>query len=75
MKIIANKYQANEIFRMVREYTGLTQTELAKELNRKSYHGIKKIENGTNRFYFDTLMQIIKKHNLELIIQEKNNSK
>ena len=72
MKIIANNYKPNEVFRMVREYTGLTQTQLAKELNRRSYHGIKNIERGTNRLYFDTYMVIIKKHNLEVIIQEKN---
>ena len=58
MKIVANDYEPKEVFRMIREYTGLTQTELAKELNRKSYHGIKKIENGSNRFYFETLMAI-----------------
>lgn len=72
MKIVANNYKSNEVFKMVREYTGLTQTELAKELNRRSYHGIKNIERGTNKFYFDTLMEIIKKHNLELIIKDKN---
>ena len=71
MKIIANKYKSNEVFKMVREYTGLTQTELAMELNRKSYHGIKKIENGSNKFYFDTLMEILNNHNLELIITDK----
>ena len=71
MKIVVNDYEPKEVFRMVREYTGLTQTELAKELNRKSYHGIKKIENGTNRFYFDTFMEVIKKHDLEVIITNK----
>ena len=71
MRINANKYKSNEVFKMVREYTGLTQTELALELNRKSYHGIKKIENGTNKFYFDTLMEVLKKHNLEMIITDK----
>ena len=68
MKIVANDYEPKEVFRMVREYTGLTQTELANELKRKSYHGIKKIESGSNRFYFETLMDIAKKHNLKIII-------
>ena len=72
MKIVANDYEPKEVFRMIREYTGLTQTELAKELNRRSYHGIKKIENGSNRFYFETLMEIAKKHNLEVVIRNKN---
>ena len=74
MKIVANNYEPKEVFRMVREYTGLTQSELAKELNRKSYHGIKRIENGTNRFYFETLMEVAKKHNLKILITDGKES-
>ena len=73
MKIVANDYEPKDLFKFIREYTGLTQTELAKELNRKSYHGIKKIENGTNRFYFDTFMEIIKNHDLIVTIENKGN--
>jgi len=72
MKIIANDYDPKDLFKIIREYTGLTQTELANELNRKSYHGIKKIENGTIRFYFDTFMEIIKKHDLIVTLEDRN---
>lgn len=71
MKIIANNYRNNEVFKIIREWTGLTQTELAKELGRKSRDGITKIETGENDFYFDTLMKIIKKHNMIMTIEKK----
>ena len=71
MKIIANNYKNNEVFKIIREWTGLTQTELAKELGRKSRDGITKIETGENDFYFDTLMNIIKKHNMIMTIEKK----
>lgn len=71
MKIIANNYKNNEVFKIIREWTGLTQKELADELGRKSRDGITKIETGENDFYFDTLMQIIKKHNMIMTIEKK----
>lgn len=71
MKIIANNYENYEVFKIIREWTGLTQTELAKELGRKSRDGITKIETGENDFYFDTLMKIIKKHNMIMTIEKK----
>lgn len=71
MKIIANNYKNHEVFKIIREWTGLTQTELAKELGRKSRDGITKIETGENDFYFETLMKIIKKHNMIMTIEKK----
>ena len=44
MRLLANNYKPNEIFKIIREWTGLTQEELAKELNRKNWHGIKEIK-------------------------------
>lgn len=43
----------------------------SKELGRKSRDGITKIETGENDFYFDTLMKIIKKHNMIMTIEKK----
>lgn len=34
MKLVANNYDANEIMRILREWTGLTQAELAEFLNK-----------------------------------------
>lgn len=71
MKIIANNYKENEVFKIIREWTELTQEELAKELNYKTYHTIKQIERGINSFTFETLMKIAKKHNLIITIEKK----
>lgn len=58
MRIIANNYKPNEVFKIIREWTELTQEELAKELNYKTYHSIKQIERGINSFTFQNLMKI-----------------
>lgn len=71
MKIIANNYKPNEVFKIIREWTELTQSELAKELGYKNYHTIKQIERGINSFTFQNLMKIAKKHNLIITIEKK----
>ena len=71
MKIIANNYKPNEVFKIIREWTELTQEEMAKELNYKTYHTIKQIERGINTFTFQNLMKIAKKHNLIITIEKK----
>ena len=72
MKLVANDYEPHETFKILREWTGLTQEELAKELNRRSRHEIKNIETGNARFYFETILEICKKHNIKMVF-EKNN--
>lgn len=71
MKIIANNYKENEVFKIIREWTELTQEELEKELGYKNYHSIKQIERGINTFTFQKLMKIAKKHNLIITIEKK----
>lgn len=71
MKIIANNYEPKEVFKIIREWTELTQEEFAQELGYKSYHTIKQIERGVNNFTFQTLMKIAKKHNLIITIERK----
>lgn len=71
MKFIANNYEPKEVFKFVREWTELTQEELAKELNYKNYHAIKQIERGINSFTFQTLMKIAKKHNIIITFEKK----
>ena len=50
----------------------ITQEELAKELNRRSRHGIKEIETGNARFYFETILEICKKHNIKMVFEKDN---
>ncbi len=69
MKLIANNYEPKYTFKILREWTELTQEELAKELNRSKY-GLKKYENGENRFYFETILEICKKHNITITFEK-----
>lgn len=69
MKINANGYEAKDILKIIREWTGLTQKEFAHTLNR-SRDSINNIENGRNKIYFDTLLEIAKIHNLKITIEK-----
>ena len=71
MKIIANNYKENEVFKIIREWTNLTQDELAKELGYKTYHSIKQIERRVNTFTFQKLMQIAKKYNIKVTLEKE----
>lgn len=70
MKIIANDYKANEIFKMIRENSGKTQREFAEDLKR-SRSAIQFYEYGTRNFDFELLLEIAKKENLNIIIESK----
>lgn len=71
MKIIANNYEPKEVFKIIREWTELTQEELALELGYKNYHSVKQIERGINSFTFQKLMEIAKKHNMIVTIEKR----
>ncbi len=75
MKLIANDYEAHEIFKIIREWTGLTQEEIGKEMGKKGRAWAKFIENGTSRYYFNDLLEIIKKHGYQIIIQNNKDTK
>ena len=49
MKIIANEYSPNDIIRIIREWTELTQKEFGKSIHR-SEKGIQAFELGTKNF-------------------------
>lgn len=70
MKIIANNYEANDIIKIIREWTGLTQKDFAKSINR-TRDGIQKIETGKRGYNINTLLYIAKKHNLKITIEKK----
>lgn len=69
MKIIANEYEVKDIMKIIRESTGLTQKEFGKTLNR-SRDSINNIENGRNKIYFNTLMEIAEKHGFKITIEK-----
>ena len=69
MKIIATDYKTNEVIKMLREYTGRTQEELAKDL-KLTRNAIQKFEYGTNNYTFETLVKMAKKHGFKITIEK-----
>ena len=70
MKLIASKYEANEVMRIVREWTNLSQEKFAKELGR-SRNGINNIEHNRNRLYFNDFLDICKKFGITVTLEKK----
>lgn len=70
MRIIANNYKANEVFKMIRENSGKTQKSFGEEINR-SAHAIQYYEYGERNFDFELLLKIAEKENLNIIIEDK----
>ena len=70
MRIIANNYRADESFKFIREYSGKTQKEFGKQINR-SKTAIQYYEYGQRNYDFELLLEIAKKENLNIIIESK----
>ena len=70
MKLIANDYEPNDIFRIIREWTELTQKDFAKTVNR-STRSIQDYEAGITKYSMNMLLDIAKKHNLKITIEKK----
>lgn len=73
MKLIANEYEPKEVFKILREWTGLTQEEISKEMGKKGRSWAKEIESGKNRYYFNDILEIAKKYDINIIMEKKNN--
>ncbi len=69
MKIVANNYQVQDVMRIIREWTELTQKEFAKSVNR-SRDGIQKYESGKRKITFETFMMFCRKHNIKVTIEK-----
>lgn len=70
MKINATDYRANEVIKIVREWTGLSQEEFGKNINRTK-NAIQFYEYGQRNYDFELLQKICKLYNLEIIIKTK----
>ena len=70
MEIKANKYKANEILKFIRQNTNLTQKEFAKRIN-KSEDWQYSNESGRSRYFFNDIIEIANKYDLEIIIKDK----
>ncbi len=69
MKLIANNYTTNEIFRIVREWSGLSRKEFAKKLHR-SETSIQSYELGRRKYNFETLVEIANEFDIKVIIEK-----
>ena len=74
LKIIANDYRANEIIKIIREWSGKTQEEFGKSINRTK-NAIQFYEYGQRNYDFELLLKIAKSENLIITIEKKPNCK
>jgi len=66
VQIRINDFNQGDIMKIIREWTGLTQKEFAKELN-KSKRTIEQYEAGKINYNIEFLLNISKKFNIEII--------
>lgn len=71
LKIIANDYRPEEIIKIIRQYSGKTQTEFGKGINR-TCSAIQFYEYGMRNYDFELLLKIAKIENLVITIESKN---
>ena len=70
MKINGLDYNSKELFKIIREWTELTQEEFAKKIN-VSKGTVQNYEQGKRNYTFKTLMEICKKNNINVIFEKK----
>ena len=72
MKLIIrkNRYTKGEIMRIIRECTGLTQKQFAQDIG-KSEGSVQKYEADEVNYGIETLLEIVKKHDLVITIEKK----
>ena len=72
MKIIANKCTPEEISKLLRDSTKLTQDDFGKSINRTG-RSIRMLESGERHLTVDTLIQICNTHNIKFILEKEEN--
>lgn len=70
MNIYLNDYEPSEIIRFIRESTNLTQKEFGKLIN-KSERTIQDYESSRRRYNVETLKNICKICNINIILDKK----
>lgn len=72
MKINFKDYNRNEIIRIFREWTELTQKDFAKRIN-KSKRTVEDYESGKINYNIDTLLTISREFDIEIKAEKKKN--
>lgn len=70
MKFNLKDYNKNDVIRIVREWTDLTQKEFAERIG-KSKRTVEQYEAGTINFNIETLYKIAKEFNIDIIFQKR----
>ena len=70
MKIIANNYTPEQIIRIIREWTELSQRDFGKTIHR-SESSIQAYELGNRNYNMQTLIQIANTHGITITIEKK----
>lgn len=70
MQMKANDYEFQDIVKMIREWSELTQKDFAKKVNME-YGTITKYESGQRKGSFTAFINICKKNNIEIILKKK----
>lgn len=68
MKFSIKDYEAKDIIRFIREYTGLTQRNFAKKIG-KSYDWVQSVELGRLNYKFEDLIMICNLFDLNIMIE------
>lgn len=71
MEIKCNNYKTKDIIKFIRDCSEKTQTEFAKDVNKKR-GWCAKLEAGETNITLNTLISLANINNIEIIIKEKN---
>lgn len=70
MKFLLNDYKPEEICKILREWTDLTQEKFGKTIQR-SGRSIRMLESGESHLTVETLLAIAKTHNIKIIAEKE----
>ena len=73
MYIKANDYDTKDIYKFIRQATGKTHKDFAKDIN-KSKDWSQDNEIGRNNYKFKDILDLCKINNFEIIILDKNDT-
>ena len=70
MKINARDYEPKELFKIIREWTELTQEEFAKKIN-VSKGTVQNYEQGKRNYTFKSIKEICEENGINIIFEKK----
>lgn len=70
MKLVFNDYKPNEVIKIIREWTELSQKDFGKRIG-KSARTIQDYESGRRRYNIETLKKITEAYGVKIIIEKK----